>query len=77
MIEKKNLPNGKPKEEERSVVDIIRTLQEHFQTRAPIFCDNRESVTDLPAMGCQIISLVVSPEDKALRIETIKERMAT
>jgi len=49
--------------------DIIRTLQQHFEMRAPVFCDNRESVTDLPKMDCQLISLVVSPEDKTLRIE--------
>jgi cytochrome c556 len=49
--------------------DIIRTLQQHFKMKAPVFCDNRESVTDLPKMDCQLISLVVSPEDKTLRIE--------
>lgn len=49
--------------------DIIRTLQQHFGMRAPVFVDNRESVTDLPEMNCQLISLVVSPEDKILRIE--------
>jgi hypothetical protein len=49
--------------------DIIRTLQQHFGMKAPVFCDNRESVTDLPKMDCQLISLVVSPEDKTLRIE--------
>lgn len=53
--------------------DIIRTLQQHFGMRAPVFCDNRESVTDLPAMGCQVISLVVSPEDKTLRVEIVEE----
>ena len=49
--------------------DIIRTLQQHFGMKAPVFCDNRESVTDLPEMGCQMISLVVSPEDKSLRVK--------
>jgi hypothetical protein len=48
--------------------DIIRTLQEHYGMKAPMFVDNREAVTDLPEMGCQVISLVVSPEDKELRI---------
>lgn len=38
-----------------------------------MFCDNRESVTDLPEMGCQVISLVVSPEDKTLRVEIVEE----
>ena len=49
--------------------DIIRTLQQHFGMRAPVFCDNRESVSDLPEMGCQVISLVVSPQDPTLRVE--------
>jgi len=48
--------------------DIIRTLQEHFKMKAPVFCDNRESVSELPAMGCQLVSLVVSPKDKTLRV---------
>ncbi len=52
--------------------DIIRTLQQHFGMKAPVFCDNRESVTDLPEMGCQVISLIVSPEDKKLRVEIQK-----
>lgn len=51
-------------------LDIIRTLQAHFEMKAPVFCDNRESVSEIPAMGCQVVSLVVSPEDKTLRVET-------
>ncbi len=50
--------------------DVIRTLQEHYGIQAPLWLDNRESVTEIPEMGCQVISLVVSPEDKELRIET-------
>jgi hypothetical protein len=53
--------------------DIIRTLQQHFGMRAPVFVDNRESVSELPKMDCQMINLVVSPEDKVLRIETATE----
>jgi chromosome segregation ATPase len=56
--------------------DVIRTLQQHFGLQAPIIVDNRESVTDLPAMGCQIISLVVSPADKALRVEMARQAVA-
>lgn len=52
--------------------DIISTLQDHFHLRAPMFCDNRESVTDLPKMNCQVVSLIVSPEDKVLRVEPAK-----
>lgn len=51
-------------------LDIIAVLSEHFKVKAPIFLDNRESVTDIPETGSQIINLIVSPEDKTLRIET-------
>ena len=50
-------------------LDIIRTLQEHFQFRPPVWIDNRESIVELPEMDCQVISLIVSAEDKSLRIE--------
>jgi hypothetical protein len=42
--------------------------------KAPVFVDNREAVTELPSMSCQLISLVVSPEDKVLRVETVSDR---
>jgi hypothetical protein len=48
--------------------DIIRTLQKHHNLKAPVFIDNRESVTIIPDMPCQVISLIVSPQDKALRV---------
>lgn len=57
-------------------LDIINTLQQHFDFRPTVFCDNRESVSQLPDMDCQIISLVVSPEDHELRIELDCEEMA-
>jgi DNA repair exonuclease SbcCD ATPase subunit len=50
-------------------LDIIKTLQDHYGIKAPIWIDNRESVVEIPQMDCQLISLVVSPGDKALRIE--------
>lgn len=48
--------------------DIIRTLSEYYGFHPPMFVDNKESVSSLPDMSCQIISLVVSPNDKELRI---------
>jgi hypothetical protein len=51
--------------------EIVKVLQRHYNLAAPMFCDNRESVTELPSMGCQVISLIVSPEDKVLRAETV------
>jgi predicted nucleic acid-binding Zn-ribbon protein len=52
-------------------MDIIKTLSEFYGLAAPIFVDNRESVVELPAMDCQVISLYVSADDKALRVEKV------
>jgi len=49
--------------------DTIHTLQKFYKTWCPMFVDNRESVTELPDMDCQVISLYVSPEDTEMRIE--------
>lgn len=54
-------------------MDIIRTLQRHYGIHCPIFIDNRESCTEVPKMGCQVVSLYVSSEDKQLRIEIEKK----
>ena len=51
-------------------IDIINTLSEFYNFEAPIFCDNAESVVDLAKTKSQIFRLVVSGEDKKLRIET-------
>lgn len=51
-------------------LDIIRTLQRMYGVFVPVFIDNRESCTNIPTMDCQVISLVVSPTDKDLRIVT-------
>ena len=51
-------------------MDVIRTLQAHYGFNCPVWVDNRESVTSLPEMDCQLISLFVSEKDKALRVET-------
>jgi chromosome segregation ATPase len=50
-------------------LDIIRTLQSHYGIAPPVFIDNRESCTEIPEMDCQIVNLIVSPKDKALRID--------
>lgn len=49
-------------------IDIINVLSEHYGVSAPIFLDNRESVTSIPDTDAQIINLIVSPEDKQLRV---------
>lgn len=51
-------------------LDIINTLSEHYGFAAPIFIDNAESVTDLIETTGQQIRLVVSKQDKKLRIES-------
>lgn len=50
-------------------VDIINTLTNNFGITAPIWIDNRESVTDIIETGSQLISLIVSPAHKKLTIE--------
>lgn len=52
-------------------LDIIQTLAAYYNFEAPIFIDNAEAVTKLINMGStQIIRLIVSEQDKVLRIET-------
>ena len=50
-------------------IDIIKTLQKFYKVKVPIFIDNRESVTEIPEIDCQVISLFVSPEDIEMRVE--------
>ncbi|WP_366160621.1 AAA family ATPase [Bacillus infantis] len=50
-------------------LDIINTLAEHYGFFAPIFIDNSEAVTKLIDTSAQTVSLVVSEQDKELRIE--------
>jgi DNA repair protein SbcC/Rad50 len=50
-------------------LDIINTLSNFYQVTAPIFIDNRESVIEIIATKSQVINLIVSKEDKILRIQ--------
>ncbi|WP_017379767.1 AAA family ATPase [Paenisporosarcina sp. TG-14] len=54
-------------------IDIINTLSTHYGIRAPIFIDNRESVVKLADSESQLISLIVSEQDKQLRVEIQSE----
>lgn len=49
-------------------LDIIATLQQHYQVEPVVFIDNRESITKLYEMDNQVISLIVSEQDKELRV---------
>lgn len=54
-------------------LDIINTLNEHYGISAPIFVDNSEAVTNLIDVNAQVISLIVSRQDKELRVITNEE----
>ncbi len=54
-------------------LDIINTLNEHYGISAPIFVDNSEAVTNLIDVNAQVISLIVSKQDKELRVITNEE----
>lgn len=49
-------------------IEIIGSLAAHYGASMPIFVDNAESVTRLATIPGQIIQMVVSEEDKALRM---------
>jgi exonuclease SbcC len=49
-------------------LDIINTLCEHYQVTAPIFIDNRESIIQVIDIQSQLINLIVSENDKKLRV---------
>ena len=49
-------------------IDIINTLSAHYGVVAPVFLDNRESVSAIPDTAAQTINLIVSPQDEKLRV---------
>lgn len=49
-------------------IDIINALSRHYGVKVPLFVDNAEAVTKLEECDTQVIRLVVSEEDKELRI---------
>jgi hypothetical protein len=58
-------------------LDIINALSRHYDVYAPIWVDNRESVTKIPVMDCQVISLYVDSECAELKVVTEKELVET
>lgn len=50
-------------------LDIIKTLSAAYNFNPVVWIDNRESVTDIPEMDCQTISLAVSHTLKAIEIQ--------
>jgi len=49
-------------------LDIVNTLQSAYGTFAPVFIDNRESITEIQPMNCQIINLIKVTGLKQLEI---------
>lgn len=49
-------------------LDIINSLTDYYDFKAPIFIDNRESVNEIIEVNSQVINLIVS-KDKELRVE--------
>ena len=50
-------------------LDIIRVLSKHYGVSMPVFVDNAESIVNIYDSGLQAIRLVVSENDKNLRVE--------
>lgn len=50
-------------------LEVIDTLAGHYGIQMPVFVDNAESVTRIQHTDTQVIRLVVSEPDKALRFE--------
>lgn len=40
-------------------IEIIKVLSEHYGMNAPIFIDNRESISTIPSTNSQVINLIV------------------
>lgn len=54
-------------------LDVVRALGAFYGCTAPVFVDNAESVTRLTPIPAQVIRLVVSAQDAALRVEVDEE----
>lgn len=51
-------------------IDCINVISRHYGETAPIFIDGRESVTEVIQTDSQVVNLVVSEQDKKLRLST-------
>ena len=49
-------------------MDVISTIAEHYGVKVPLVVDNAESVTSMLNIDTQVIRLVVSENDKELRV---------
>lgn len=52
-------------------LDIIKTLQDHYEFRCPVWIDNAEAVTKILLMKCQMFRLFVDPNYPKLSVKEI------
>ena len=52
-------------------LDIIRTLQDHYEFRCPVWIDNAEAVTKLVPMQCQMFRLFVNADYPKLTVKEV------
>lgn len=52
-------------------MEIIRVIADKLNLDNPVFIDNRESISQLPEAPGQLINLMVSAEDRRLKIEHV------
>jgi DNA repair exonuclease SbcCD ATPase subunit len=52
-------------------IDIVNALNLHYGILAPIFIDNRESITTLIASQSQIVNLIVDKDSQTLTIQNV------
>lgn len=52
-------------------MEIIRVIADKLNLDNPVFIDNRESISQLPEAPGQLINLIVSAEDRRLKIEHV------
>ena len=57
-------------------LDIINTIQCHYQTFAPVFIDNAEGINDIPKMQCQTVQLIVEKTQLQQDIDSLKRLIA-
>ena len=71
VLKEKGIPYGNASTSEKinMGMDIINTLSAAYGVRVPLFVDNAESVTNLEHCHSQRIRLVVSENDKELRVD--------
>ena len=66
LIEGVPFPDANSASRINAGLEIINLLCDHYEVSAPVFLDNRESVSEIVPTVSQLINLVVSPEHKEL-----------